>query len=84
MRVAGSAFAALDVQGYVVYHSISPGEAQLWRGEVRRVAREYGWKIRTGYKIETGTVWAARLDWAPQDPGTYEELMRRVGERIGP
>ena len=82
--ISDSAFAALDVQGYVVYRGISLEEAEAWRADVRKIAGEHGWRIRSGYATEDGAVWAVRLDWTPQDPEASEELMRRVWEDIGP
>lgn len=84
MALADSDFAALDVQGYVAYHNVAEHEADAWRRDVRQVARQQGWKIRTGYKVETGRVWSVREGWTPEDPEAYQELIQRILDDIGP
>ena len=52
MSLADSDFVALEVQGYVVYHNVPEHEAEAWRRDVRKVARQQGWKIRTGTRAK--------------------------------
>ncbi len=49
-------------------------EALEWRKAIRKVARDLGWTIRTGFQHDQSFVWAARLDFDFQDPQVHEEF----------
>ena len=66
MVVPDSDVTALDVEGSV-HHRVSSNRAEEWRRDIRAVAREMGWKIRTGYIHDRQIVWAARPDYQPSD-----------------
>jgi len=62
----------LDIEGSV-HHHLPASKAQEWRASIRKVAREMGWTIRTGYQGDVDLVWASRLDFEAQDPEAHEE-----------
>lgn len=61
----------LDIEGSV-HHHLPVSKAQEWRVSIRKVAREMGWTIRTGYQGDVELVWASRLDFEAQDPEAHE------------
>jgi hypothetical protein len=52
----------LDLEGSVHHHP-PEDKAQEWRAAIRKVAREMGWRIQTGYRSDVGLVWAYRRDF---------------------
>jgi hypothetical protein len=72
MSIPDADVTKLDVEGSVHHHLPEP-KAREWRAGIRKVAREMGWKIRTGYRQDIDLVWAYRPDFEPQDPEVHRE-----------
>jgi hypothetical protein len=66
----------LDLEGSVHHHP-PEDKAQEWRAAIRKVAREMGWRIQTGYRSDVGLVWAYRRDFEFQDPEVHDEAAAR-------
>jgi hypothetical protein len=67
----------LDVEGSV-HHHLPETKAQEWRKSIRKVAREMGWRIQTGYRADIELVWAARPDFEHQDPEVHMEALAQM------
>lgn len=80
MTVPDEDVVRLDLEGFV-YHHLPEPKAEEWRIEVRKVARQMNWRIRTGHNRETQFVWAGRTDFEPQVPEIGDEAIVDALER---
>lgn len=74
-------FRKLDAEGFVMIEA-TESTADALRAALRKVAREQGWKIRTGFVPERGFVWADRPDFQTQTRAPHEDATDRIAGLI--
>ncbi len=83
---AGRSLVGVLEAGHVIVDVSTVGDVEEWRRAARRVAADWGWRVRTGVTRDGSRVWAVRLDreTTAEDRAVLRDRLGYLGALLGP